>query len=235
MKYYKTDSRRISFREYWNISSGFGFMAAWLCKIFGVPLKLADGIPELVSFRERVIEAQLVPSGIAAKLNSGIIDLKKLGFDQFWFYTSKDSLIGGVAYGLQTLHSSYTTIGKVIFVSYRGRECVVVAFVSEPTDETLLGTTNNKQRFNNPPGYHVQRRLHATATQLWELHQNRLAALSQSNSPKTISDFDQVVMFEDKTSRMSYEHKIARGIWVEMTESEVMVLRAKAVPPGTCS
>src|SRR5438132_13097226 len=104
MKYYKTDSRRISFREYWNISSGFGLIAAWLCKIFGIPLRLTDGIPELVSFRERVIEARLVPSGIAAKLNSGIIDLQKLGFDQFWFYTSKDSLIGGVAYGLQTLH-----------------------------------------------------------------------------------------------------------------------------------
>ena len=231
MRYYKTDSRKISFREYWNISSGCGFIAAWLCKIFGIPLKLTDGIPELVSFRERVVEARLVPSEIAAKLNSGIIDLQMLGFDQFWFYTSKDSLIGGLAYGVQALHSSYKTIGKIIFASYRARESSLLAFVSELTDGTFLGTTNNKQRFNNPPGYYVQRRLHATATQLWELHQNRLAALSQINSPKTISNFDQVVVFEDETSRMSYEDKIARGIWVEMTDSEVMALRAKAVPP----
>jgi hypothetical protein len=55
-----------------------------------------------------------------------------------------------------------------------------------------------------------------------------LAKLSRDNNPpKTVSNLDEVDEIENKTSRMSFEDKVARGIWVEMTDSEVEALRAK--------
>jgi hypothetical protein len=227
MKYYKVDSRKISFREYYNISRGSGWILAWLFKIVGIPLKLTSGIPEPQSFRDNIIEAGIIPPEILAKLNSGVLDLKRLGFDQFWFYTLKNSLIGGAAYGVQTLHPSHKTIGKVLFVSMKSSENFVFVFVSELNDGTFFGTTNNRPMFNSPLGYNILRRLHANAAQLLELQQNKLAELSQRNPPKTISNFDQVAGFEDKTSRMLHEDKVSRGIYIEMTDSEVEVLRVK--------
>jgi hypothetical protein len=231
MKYYKTDSRKISFREYYNLSRSNSWILAWVFKIFGIPLKLTSGIPEPQSFRDNIIDAEVIPPPILAKLNSGILDLKELGFDQFWFYTLKNSLIGGAAYAVQALHPSHKTIGKILFVSMKSRENFVFVFVSELNDGTFFGTTNNRPSFKSPLGYNILRRLHANAAQLWELQQNKLAELSQRNPPKTISTFDQVAGFEDKTSRMLHEDKVSRGIYVEMTDSEVETLRAKMVTP----
>jgi hypothetical protein len=228
MKYYKTDSRKISYREYFNISRR-GFPIAWLCKLLGIPLKLTNGIPEPQPFRQNIIEAGAIPSGILAKLNSGVLDLKQLGFDQFWFYTLKNSLIGGQAYGVQALHSSQKTVGKVKFTSFKSRQSFLFVFISELKDGTVLGTTNNRPQFNSPHGYMVLRQLGASAPQLLELHQNKLSELSHGNPPNLINNFDQVEALEDKTSRMSYEDKIARGVWVEMVGSEVEALRAKLI------
>ena len=226
MKYYKTDSRKISLREYYNIASGTSFILPWLLKILGIPLRLTSGIPEPQSFRDNVVDSGTIPSEILVKLNCGVLELRKLGFDQFWFYTLKNSLMGGVAYGVQSLHPSHRTIGKIVFVSMKSRQSFVFVLVSELNDGTILATTNNKPQFNSPPGYTVFRRLQANAEQLWELHENNLAELSRNKPPKAIGDFDQVVALEDKSSQMSFADKVARGIWVEMAEAEVEVLRA---------
>jgi len=144
MKYYKTDSRKISFREYYNIATGTSFILPWLLKILGLPLRLTSGIPEPQSFRHNIIDSAAIPSEILAKLNSGILELQKLGFDQFWYYTLKDSLIGGGAFGVSILHPSQRTIGKIVFVSIKSRQSFVFLLVSELSDGTILATTNNK-------------------------------------------------------------------------------------------
>jgi len=232
MKYYKTESRKISFREYWHISRGTGFLIGWFNKALGIPMNFIKGIPEPQSFREKIIEAGIVPTKILTKLNYSILDLKQIGFDQFWYYTSKNSLTEGTAYGVQALHPSHKTIGKIVFASFRSRESLVLAFVSELNDGTFRGTTNNRRQFNPPPGYVVSRQVRANAAELWELHQNKLAKLSRGNNPpRTISNLDQVVEFENKTSLMSFEDKVTRGIWVEMTDSEVEAMRAKLFTP----
>src|SRR5262249_4163661 len=121
MKYYKTDSRKISFREYWNISPS-GFLFAWFCKCLGIPLKLAGGIPSPRSLREDVISEGDVPGEVLFKMNSTANQLRQLGFDQFWYHTPKLSLIGGLAYEVHALHSSRKSIGKIIFVSIKYRQ-----------------------------------------------------------------------------------------------------------------
>ena len=114
MKYYKTDSRKISFGEYWRISTGFGFVIAWINKVFGIPMNFISGIPEPQPFRDRLIETDIMPRTIFEKLNLGVQDLQQLGFNQFWFYTSKSSLTSGFGYAVQALHSSHKVVGKII-------------------------------------------------------------------------------------------------------------------------
>jgi hypothetical protein len=231
MKYYKTNSRKISFREYWHISRGTGFLIAWFNKAFGIPMNFIAGIPEPQAFRDKIIERNLVPPTIFEKLNSGVLDLQQIEFDEFLFYTLKNSLTTGLGYGVQALHPSHKTMSKVLYVSYKNRERSVLAFLSELNDGTILGTTNKKQDFNTPPKHIIQRRLGASARELWELHQKKLAEMNRSNPPKIFANFDQVAAFEDKFLRMSYDDKIRRGIWVEMTDAEVAASRSKRIPP----
>ena len=231
MKHYKTDSRKISFGEYWRISTGFGFVIGWINKIFGIPMNFISGIPEPQPFRDRLIETDRMPRTIFEKLNLGVQDLQQLGFNQFWFYTSKNSLTSGFGYAVQALHSSHEVVGKIIYVSVKTRESLVLAFLSELNDGILLATTNRKHDFNSPPKHVIQRKLGANASQLWELHQEQLAECGLKNPPEVFADFDQLAAFEDKNSRRLYEDKIKRGIWVEMTDSEVADLRSKQLPP----
>jgi hypothetical protein len=231
MKYYKINSRKISFGEYWHISSGSGFLIGWLGKLLGIPISFSKGIPEPQPFRENIIEANAIPPGVLKKLNSAVLDFRQLGFNQFWFYTLKNSLMAGSAYGVQALHSSHRTMGKIIYVSFKTRESFVLGFLCELNDGTIFGSANRKQDFNNPPNFIVQRLPGANASQLWELHQKTLAGFDHNNPPKIIAGFDQVAAFEDKTARLNHEVKIGRGILVEMTEAEVAALRTNKPPP----
>ena len=53
--------------------------------------------------------------------------------------------------------------------------------------------------------------------------------MSQTKSLQKFASLDDVADFEDKLVQENYDDKIKRGIWVEMTEAEVAVLRAQ--PP----
>jgi hypothetical protein len=43
--------------------------------------------------------------------------------------------------------------------------------------------------------------------------------------------FEQVAAFQDKLVRKVYDKNIRRGVWVEMSEAEIVELRGKRMPP----
>ena len=231
MKYYKTDSRNISFREYWHLSPRF-FWFGWLNKILGRPMNFIRGIPEPLPFKDRIIETSEMPREILERLTPSVRDLQKLGFDQFWYYTNRQSLMGGLGYGVQCLHSSRQILAHIIYVAYQSRERFVITLVSGLPDGTVLGTTNKKRDFNPPFEYKIRRKVGADAENLLAMHQQSLAALTSNAPPQSFAGLVEVAAFEDKLMRQSHADKIKRGIWVEMTEAEVTALRAqKGIPP----
>jgi hypothetical protein len=213
------------------MTRGARFPLAVLFKVLRIPLKLPAGIPEPQPLRDRLIDGNTIPRNISERLNSVIPEFRELGFDQFWFHTLKDVLMIASGYGVQALHSSHLVIGQILFVSYKARERFALAFVSRFSDGTILATTDTKPNFRPLPNYIVQRFPGAGARRLWELHQKKQAALSTSAAPLTFANFEQTAAFADEASRASFEDRIRRGIWVEMTEAEVAALRAKLPPP----
>lgn len=228
MKYYKTDSRKISFKEYWHISPR-GFWIAWLNKILGKQMNLIRGIPEPQPFKSRVIEPATIPKAILEKINSEILNLKKLGFDQFWYFSSKQSLTGGGGYAVEGLHSSCQILAKVLFVYFKTREHLVIVLFSRYNDGPVLATTNKKPAFNPPSNHIVQRKIGARAGFLFNWHQKKLTEMSRTKLLQKFAGLDEAANFEDRLVQETYDDKIKRGIWVEMTEAEVAVLRER--PP----
>jgi len=231
MKYYKTDSRKISYREYWHLSRK-GFWLAWLNKLRGKRMNFIRGIPGPQPLADRLVEPDAMPREILERLAPAVLDLEKLGFNQSWYYTNPQSLTEGVGYGVIGLHSSRCILSKAIYVSYKSRERFIIALVSGFADGTILGTTNKKRDFNSPPRHVVQRRVGADAECLFNLHQKKLARMGRGNRPEMLNGQVEVAAFEDRFMQQSYADKIKRGIWVEMAEAEVTALRAqRGVPP----
>lgn len=228
MKYYKTDSRKISFREYWHITPK-GFWLAWWNKIRGVQMNTIRGIPEPQPFKSRIVEPGGIPGQILAKLNSVKVELQKLGFEQFWYYSNTQSLSDSGGYAIMALHSARQVTAKVLYVFYHNRERMVVVFNSSFTDGTTVGSTNKKKEFNPLPELVVVRKVGCDAACLLKLHQDKVAQLCQTKTPVTLAGLDDVSVFEDKLIQEVYDDKIRRGIWVEMTEPEIAALRAQ--PP----
>jgi len=226
MKYYKTDSRKISFREYWHISPK-GFWVAWLNKIRGIQMNFSRGMAEPQPLKTRMIESASIPREILEKLNSEVGDLQKIGFTQFWYWSNKHSLTGGVGYAAIGLHPSGQILAKVIYVYLKTRERQVIALVSGFADGTTLSTTNKKREFNPPPRHTVQRKVGAGAEQLFKMHQQKLAESSRTEKVLTLAGLDDMAAFEDKFIQQGYDDKIKRGIWVEMSDAEVAALRAR--------
>ena len=61
----------------------------------------------------------------------------------------------------------------------------------------------------------------------YKLHQDKVAELSRTKTPVTLTGLDDVAAYEDKLIQAVYDDKIERGIWVEMTDEEVAALRAR--------
>lgn len=226
MKYYKTDSRKISFSEYRHISPK-GFWIAWWNKLLGRKMNLNRGIPEPQPFTSRMIGASAVPKAFSEKLDTAAQELKAIGFDHCWYCTTKESLQGSLGYGLSGLHSSRQIVANIVHATIRGRESSAMAFLSELQDGITLSTNNKKPGFNLPPGHMVLREIGAGAQSLFNLHQQRLAELPPENPPRIFAGLDDVAAFEDKLLQRYYEDKIQRGIWVEMTDAEVAALRVQ--------
>lgn len=234
MKYYKTDSRKISFIEYWYIVGTFkGFLLGAFNKIRGKQMNFVKGIPGQVPFREKVIEASAVPRETLGILDTAASELKLLGFHRYWYYSNQNSLTMGSGYAVQALHDDGQALGKIVFVQYKSRQNFSVSFISQLRDTTFYITTNNRRMFNTPPGNEGRRIRGATAAQLWESHQKSLKELAdRGNQAKVMSDFEQMAPIEDDLMSRIYADRINRGIWVEMTEAEVNALRTPPPIPG---
>jgi hypothetical protein len=130
---------------------------------------------------------------------------------------------------VEGLHSSGQILAKVLYVFFRTRERFAIALFSDFDGKTIFATTNKKPEFNPPSNHIVQRKIGARSEFLFDWHQQKLAEMSQTKSLQKFASLDDVADFEDKLVQENYDDKIKRGIWVEMTEAEVAVLRAQ--PP----
>lgn len=227
MTYYKTDSRKISFMEYWHLTPR-GFWLAWWHKLMGNQLNLARGIPSPQPLKSRLVDADAIPKPIFEKLNTSVQELRALGFDRLWYETyAKESLLTGLAYSAIALPASGQIIAKTIFVCVPRREHTTTVFLSDLGAETILATTNKKPAFRPLPNHLVQRKVGAGIPFLLAWHQQKLSALGRERPARVFTDLDDLAAFDDRLVQQTYDDKIQRGIWVEMSDAEVAALRAQ--------
>jgi hypothetical protein len=231
-RYYKVDSRKITFVEYWRITSNFkGFFWGCIFKIFQLPVKLSDGIPEPTTLADRVAQKTELPPHLVEKLDAGVADYEKLGFGDVYYYNTKNKITSGESAGVHLLHASGETTATIVSVRVRGRERTVMSLSSLLENGGVIATSNRPAEYNNPPGLEIERMVGSNALQLWQRHSQKLEAMRMSEPlQKLLAAAAYEKLFEISTKRI-FEYNVRRGLWVEMTPEEITVARKKLPPP----
>jgi hypothetical protein len=230
-RYYKVDSRNMTFMEYWRISSTFkGFLRGCIHKIFRLPMMLSDGIPEPTTFADRIAQKHELPPHLVAKLDAGAADFVKLGFGNICYYDAKNKLAPGETAAVNLLHESGEATVSMVAVKLPSRERMVMSLASLLEDGKVMVTTNRPSEFDDPPGFKIERIIASPASHLWQRHAQRLAKSKVSNPPRKFSAVDAYEEFFEVLIKNIFEHYVERGLWVEMTHDEIAAARKRLSP-----
>jgi Zn-dependent protease len=238
-EFYKVDYRKISLREYWNLSPNWKGIVAWLLKFVGSPLQGQHAHPHPAVLKQYEVAEQHLPTEAATAIAPVRREIERMGFHSpKWIHTPP--LRSNVATTAATFsHTSGQVVARILYARATSPPSDIVrlhvVFVTLLKDGWQLLTTNMRPSFRGPPMIVVKRMLHAGASQLYELHQRRLAKIrpEQIRKLETLAERD---AFVDACEMEAYEFQVRRGLYVPVTEGEFPQCKpetrpAAAIPP----
>ena len=115
-RYFKTDSRKLTFRECWNLAPGLGKVVLIGAKVLGIELKLSRGAPMTDRAQVGQIAFEEIAPEARQPIATAVARMEALGFHSPQFTTGKHSLLQGVyAVVVSMLHRSCEMIGGVAY------------------------------------------------------------------------------------------------------------------------
>jgi Zn-dependent protease len=224
-QFYKVDHRKITFREYWNLSPNWKGVVAWLLKILGRPISEPNVYTQPLSCKEfEVLEDQL-PVEHASAMSEARKQLEALGFHSAT-WTHLPPLHGNVSLAAGTLlHDSGKSVARIIHSKATSgtitMEQLVTAFLSPLNDGRVLVTTDMREVFRGaPPNFVVDRRVGASLSSLHEAHVKRLAEVPAANI-QLIQTTAQCDAFIDDFERQTMDFNLRRGLYVIVSPEEL--------------
>lgn len=228
VKYYKIDSAKVTFREYW--CSGFTrsrVLIAFLLKIFGVRLASQHSIPWPIRLRDSLVNESEVPTATKEKFVPLLEECRNLGFEVLCYQKMKNVLALSDVVIVSLVHSKKAVAARIFFGHVLNknatRECLYCFMVSWLDNGIFLltGNSNEKLVLDNPPDHDVQRLPEASVNVLFEAHANRLEKCCHRNPPRLIQSLDDFEKMVDALEESGMEFRIQRGVLVEMTPKEI--------------
>jgi Zn-dependent protease len=223
-KYYKLDSTKVTYGEYWNIVRSWKVIIPWTAKLLNVPMKFSAGLPAFESVRELEVPAAEFSEQARGKLRALLEKCQRMGFHSPRYFTYESMRRDARTSFIALLHSSGATVRLMHTMSVKVQppiEKVLVVLLSELRDGTYLVTSSQRQQFLPAPGITVNRLLGAGPEQLLESHLQKLRELPMNNSAKSVTSVEMLDEVWDRYERKAREFGMQRGIYVWMTPEEV--------------
>jgi hypothetical protein len=230
-EYIKLDSRKISWREYWNIVPSLLVLIPWGAKLLGIRMKFSSGFPYPESQREFETTAENFPGDALTRLWPLVELCLPLGFHTPRFFRF-DTLGGETQTSLiALLHSSGRLSARIFYTINRNPNAppvinTLVGFLSELQDGTFFFTGNQGPKFKNFPGVTVNRVIGGSPARLLESHQQKLARFEMRNPAKPVNSDQLLDDVWDRYERQATEFGLKRGIYVKMSPDEIAQARS---------
>lgn len=222
-KYFKLDSRKVTYREYWNIARSWKVIIPWTAKLLGVPMNFSSGLPYFETLKELEVPEEQFSERGREKLQPMIDVCRRLGFHTP-VYCKFESMHGDTCTSFITMaHPSGAAARLTYSVSLKvqpPKERLQILILSELGDGTFLLSTKKRQEFLTAPGILVNRIPGASPEKIIESHLQKLAGLPLNNSPKRAASADDVIGIWDRYEKHSNDFGFQRGIYVWMNPEE---------------
>jgi hypothetical protein len=227
--YFRTETRRLTFRELWGIHPRFPvFLAACVMKVFRLP-----GSRRMAALHEEVIRAipaDRVPAAALRKLGPPAEEFQRLGARLAFYHTVSGTgpMQGCAAVLLPPEHNAVISVTWATARATGPGSEANLAIASELRDGTYLATSGNRLRFHPPPGVTVFRYRGAPPSELLSRHQQHLA--QGPTLPMPVENAGQAEQVLLGMKRHSFEWNVRRGIWVPLAPEELVALGVSANP-----
>ena len=239
-KYYKLDSRKVSYGEYWNIVRSVNVLIPWTAKLLNIRMNFMSGLPYFESVRDLEVPEPECLARAREKLQPMLEQCQRMGFHTPRFFTYESMRREVRTSFIALLHPSGATVRLMHTLSLKvqpPKEKLLVVLLSELRDGTYLVTSSQRKQFLSAPGIVVNRLIGASAERLLESHLQKIKELPMSNPARPVTSAEMLDDVWDRYEKKSREFGMQRGIYVWMTPEEVAaeqggIEEAKAMSGG---
>ena len=227
-KYYKSDSTKVTFHEYWHSKfSRPRVVLAFLFKIFGIRLSVHRNIPWPLRLRDSMVNGEDVSPSAKEKLAPMLEECKQLGFVILCHQKIKNHFAPSDILIVSLLHAKKDIAARIfslqVVIRKTTQEHVHCFMESWLNNGVFLLTSNSNQKLvlDNPPEQDVLRLVNAPPKALFEAHTKRLEQCAGSNPPRLIHCLEDFEKMADALEESGVRFNIRRGVFAEMTPQEI--------------
>lgn len=223
--YFKVDGRKITLREYWNLSRSWKAIIPWIGARLGAPMQFGNGFGLPESVREMEIPEGELSAEAKTRLQPLLDQCLQLGFHSPRYYRHESlrrdvctqfvsMLHDSGQFTLRLMHSMASNVSPPIVN-------VLAVLLSELSDGTYFFTSDQPPKFNGPKGILNNRLIGADPLKLIQSHQEKVAQLALRTPPKLVKSQEALEEVWDRYEKLSLDFQLNRGVYVRMAEHEV--------------
>ena len=223
-RYYKLDSRKVTYGEYWNVVRSPMVIVPWVAKLLNIPIKFAAGLPDFESVRDLEVSEAEFSARARLKLQPLLDKCLSLGFQSPRFFTYENMRRDLRTSFIAMLHESGATVRLMHTISANvqpPKEKLLVVLLSELTDGTYFCTSSQRKQFISQPSLVANRLVGAGPERLLESHLKRLEEFQYRTPAKRIRSPEELDDLWNRYEKSSREFGMERGRYVWMTPEEI--------------
>ena len=188
--FYRIDSTRVSWREYWWGARSPKVLLAWLFKLLRVRLPGTSDDPAVESLSPFAVSEAALPPELREQVMPVLAELRAEGFTSPSFLCIDDVLHRTETVMVTCAHAQ--AIGRVHLRRWRfiqpPKLTLFTEYISELSDGTFLWTLSSTPDTLAPRSCASEHHVGAAPSRLWKIHCARLAQARKRATPVPVSD-----------------------------------------------
>jgi Zn-dependent protease len=234
-RFYRIDSTRVSYREYWWGTKSPLVLLAWLVRLFRVQIPSSTDDPNVETLEPFEVQEDGLPPEVREAFEPLQEELAHHGFHSPIYHAIRIEFLETSIYWATFCHRTGRAIARIhnrIWTQpTKPRNRLFPVFMTGFRDGGYQVFSAGKPDLLAPSGWDVHYRQGATATDLWQAHEMELE-IHRDRPIMPVAYTEQVRAFLHVQHAALRDFHVARGVFVPMSEEVLEVEDASAEAAG---
>ncbi|MBI3867571.1 MAG: site-2 protease family protein [Verrucomicrobia bacterium] len=244
-QYLKVDSRKITFREYWNLAPSWKVLIPWVAKLLRIQMRFGSGTPVIESVKQLEVDLSSLPSETIDRLQPLIEEALSAGFEAPRYFLletlRRETRTTFAALRHRTGQHSIRLMNSASMQVHPPISRTITVILSRLANGGFFFTSDQKPTFRSPPNVLSNHVAPQSPREMLKRHQERLSELTVNGPALAMEDDGAMDELWDAYETTARDFGIARGLYVMMSPEDVAAeqaaLRAtendlQLAPPG---